>query len=219
MIPRIRSFSKIKGDDPTIVIVPPRIAQKPIGISSRDIGISVRIETRLTTGRNNAAAPTFCIKLEIMPTVPEIMSMILDSAVPPNLVIQAATIDMTPVRSKPAPMIITAIIDMTALLANPSKSLRTSASPSRPGRTDKHPSVTITRMAATSTRTISETKRATVNNRSTSTNTISKVRPRDSISTIRSFCTEALFERVRLVNDRNTTARRAQLQQKTTISR
>ena len=40
-------------------MVPPKIAQKPIGISSRDIGTDVRTAMRLTTGRNNAAAPTF----------------------------------------------------------------------------------------------------------------------------------------------------------------
>ena len=32
----IRSFSKIIGEEPTIVSVPPRIAQNPIGIKSRD---------------------------------------------------------------------------------------------------------------------------------------------------------------------------------------
>ena len=72
----MRSLSRIKGDDPTKVIVPPRIAQKPIGISKRLMGSSVRTEIRLTTGKNNAAAPTFCMKLEIKPTVPEMIGMI-----------------------------------------------------------------------------------------------------------------------------------------------
>ena len=60
-----KSFSKISGLEPTIVTVPPRIAQKPIGINRRPAGIPVRREILLTTGKNNAAAPMFCIKLEI----------------------------------------------------------------------------------------------------------------------------------------------------------
>ncbi len=33
-----RSLSMMSGLEPTIVIVPPRMAQKPIGMMSRDIG-------------------------------------------------------------------------------------------------------------------------------------------------------------------------------------
>ena len=62
LAPISRSFSRISGDEPTIVMVPPKIAQKPIGISSRLSGSSVRTDMRLTTGRNRAAAPTFCMK-------------------------------------------------------------------------------------------------------------------------------------------------------------
>jgi hypothetical protein len=41
----------MSGDDPTIVIVPPKMAQNPMGIKSRDKGISVREEMRDTTGK------------------------------------------------------------------------------------------------------------------------------------------------------------------------
>ena len=100
-------------------MVPPRMAQKPIGIRSRDMGRPVLVETRLTTGKKRAAAPTFCMKLEITPTVEEIRKMIRDSVLPPTLVIHAATVDIAPVRSSPAPMIMTAMIEMTALEPNP----------------------------------------------------------------------------------------------------
>ena len=90
-MPRMRSFSRIRGDEPTIVIVPPKIAQNPIGIKRRDIGTEVRTATRLTTGRNRAAAPTFCMKDEMTPTVVEISAIRRDSVLPPTFVIQAAT--------------------------------------------------------------------------------------------------------------------------------
>jgi hypothetical protein len=86
---KIKSFNKIKGLEPTMVIVPPKIAVNPIGINSRDIGIPERDEIRLTTGINSAAAPTFCIKDEINPTVEEIMGMTLGSEVPPITTIDA----------------------------------------------------------------------------------------------------------------------------------
>jgi len=47
------------------VTVPPRIAQKPMGMSKRDMGRPERAEMRATTGRKSAAAPTFCINEEI----------------------------------------------------------------------------------------------------------------------------------------------------------
>ena len=95
--------------------------------------ISVRTEIRLTTGRNSAAAPTFCIKLEMIPTVPEIIGMMRISVFPPYFSMAAATRLIRPVLSSPAPMIMTAMIDMTAFDANPSKRLAGSARDSSPG--------------------------------------------------------------------------------------
>ena len=115
----IRSFNRISGDEPTMVMVPPMMAQKPIGISRRDSGISVRTDIRDTTGRNNAVAPTFCIRLDIPPTVPEINGIIRLAVFPPIRKINAATTVITPVRSRPAPSIITAMMDITALEAKP----------------------------------------------------------------------------------------------------
>ena len=117
----IRSFSRISGEEPTRVIVPPRMAQNPIGMSIRLSGMSVRAEIRLTTGRNSAAAPTFCRKLEMNPTVPQITGTTRFSVDPPKRRMAAATLDIRPVLSSPAPMIITAMIEMTALEAKPSK--------------------------------------------------------------------------------------------------
>jgi len=77
------SFNKISGEDPTMVTVPPKIAQKPIGIKRRDMGKPERAEIRLTTGIKRAAAPTFCMKDEIKPTVLETIGIIRFSDVPP----------------------------------------------------------------------------------------------------------------------------------------
>ena len=59
---------------------------------------------------------------------------------------------MMPVRSSPAPMIITAMIEITALLANPSNTWAA-------GTTPVAPTSTMMSSAATSTRTTSDTNR------------------------------------------------------------
>ena len=56
-----------------------------MGISRRDSAMPVRVEIRLTTGRNRAAAPTFCMKLEMTATVPDTMGMTRFSLLPPSL--------------------------------------------------------------------------------------------------------------------------------------
>ncbi len=73
----------IRGLDATIVIVPPRMAQKPIGITSRSIGRWVRADMRETTGKYNAAAPTFCMNDETTATEPETSETICFSVLPP----------------------------------------------------------------------------------------------------------------------------------------
>ena len=171
----IRSFKRISGLDPTMVTVPPNMAQKPIGMSIRDIGILVRRLIRLTTGKNKAAAPTFCIKLEIIPTVPEISGVMRVSVLPPLASIQLATRLMMPVLSSPAPIIMTAIMDMTALLENPSNNSLDEITGSRPGATVDNPSATIMDTAATSMRTTSLTNKNTVKKRRPSTSIISGV--------------------------------------------
>ena len=59
---------------------------------------------------------------------------------------------MIPVRSSPAPMIITAMMDITALLAKPSKTWEAGTMPVAPIST-------MMSSAATSTRTTSDTNR------------------------------------------------------------
>ena len=153
----------MSGLEPTRVTVPPRMAQKPMGMSSRDMGRPERAEMRLTTGRNRAAAPTFCMKLEMMPTVPEMMGMMRFSVVPPTSRMKEATLLIRPVRSSPAPMIMTAMMEMTALLEKPSNRRSVETSPSsRPIQGANRlvrPSRTMTVMAATSTPTISNANR------------------------------------------------------------
>jgi len=84
------------------------------------MGSPERAEIRDTTGRNRAAAPTFCMKEEMMPTVAEMIGMMRLSVVPPILRIKEATLPIRPVLSRPAPMIMTAIMEITALDEKPS---------------------------------------------------------------------------------------------------
>ena len=151
-----------------MVSVPPRIAQVPMGMSRRDSGISVRDEMRDITGRNSAVAPTFCITPEIRPTVPDTSGTIRPTVLPPTLSIHLETTVIAPVRSSPAPRIITAMMEITALDANPLNRSRDGTRPSRP-------MATITRSAAISTRTSSETNRPMVALSTISTSTISCV--------------------------------------------
>ena len=159
----MRSFSRMSGEDPTRVTVPPRIAQKPIGISSRDIGNPERAEMRPTTGRNSAAAPTFCMNEEMIPTVTEIIGTMRFSLEPPMSSSLPATRFMMPVRSRPAPMIMTATIEITAFEPKPSNSSPFSTSPfSSPmagASREVSPSSAMIEMAATSTLTTSNTNR------------------------------------------------------------
>ena len=171
----IRSFNKISGEEPTIVIVPPKIAQNPIGIKSRDNDNSVRTDIRLTTGKNSAAAPTFCIKDETKPTEPDIIGIIRLSVLPPIFRIYPANLDINPVLSRPAPIIITAIIEITALDAKPSNNVEGSAKLCNPGNWLNRPKVTIARMAVRSIRKASVTKRKTVIPSTAKTTTISVV--------------------------------------------
>ena len=127
----------------------------------------------MTAGKNRAAAPMFCMKLDMTPIVPEMMAIKRVSVLPANLMIGRAIWFITPVFSRPAPIIITAIIEMTALLENPLKTSlgSTTSNPTTPLR----PSRTITVMAATSTRTSSDTKRNMVSASMPSTHMMSGV--------------------------------------------
>ncbi len=69
-----------------------------------------------------------------------------------------ASRDISPVRSSPAPSTMTAMMEMTALLAKPSKRYSV-------GTMLLSPSASMMRMAATSTRTTSKTNRYTANAR------------------------------------------------------
>ena len=123
----------ISGLEPTIVSVPPRMAQKPIGMSIRESGTSVRAEIRETTGRNRAVAPTFCMKEEVTPTMLETSMTIRFSARPPTRSMNPASSVMTPVLSRPPPRIMTPMIETTALLENPENSTEGLSNSVRPG--------------------------------------------------------------------------------------
>ena len=67
---------------------------------------------------------------EMMPTVAEMMGMMRASVVPPILRMKVAIWLMMPVLSRPAPMIMTAMMEITALEEKPSNRCRISTSPS-----------------------------------------------------------------------------------------
>ena len=71
-----RSLSRIRGLDPTRVRQPPIMAQNPMGINIRDTGMFNLRLIRKVAGIKRAAAPIFCIKLEIKATVPETRAVI-----------------------------------------------------------------------------------------------------------------------------------------------
>ena len=145
----IMSFSRIKGLEPIRVIHPPIIAQYPMGIRIRETGIPVCLPIRRAAGMNKAAAPIFCIKLEIKATVDEISVTIRLSLFPANLRIMRASEFMAPVLSRPAPIMMTAIMETTALLDKP---LMASLGVTRPS----NGSPTIMIIPTTSTRTHSK---------------------------------------------------------------
>ena len=95
------SFKIIKGPDATIVIVPPKIAAKPIGIISFDGLIFVFLDIFIRAGKNKAVAPIFCIKEDIRPTVPDTIASIFFWDVPAALVIFSDTTFIIPDLSIP----------------------------------------------------------------------------------------------------------------------
>jgi hypothetical protein len=144
-------------------MVPPMMAQKPMGIRMRDTGTSMRLAIRWAAGRKSAAAPMFCIMLEIIPTVPDIKIMILFSLFPASLMMGPATWFITPVLSRPAPMMITAMMEHTALLLKPTKASFGDIKPARGSSTIMSIPTTSTRTHSNINRTITKTKTIMVN--------------------------------------------------------
>ncbi len=110
------------------MFVPHRIMHA-IGSRSCFSGRPVRALTRLTTGTSNVASAWLWITADRLPTS-ELTRSETRSSMPParRRIIAAALLSM-PVRSRPAPMIMTAISEITALPANPSKSCSTGIEP------------------------------------------------------------------------------------------
>ena len=167
-----RSFSRICGELPTMVMVPPRMMQQAMGSSRRDNGRPVRVEIRATTGRNNAVTAGFCMTAEISPVMPHRTSSRRRSSPFDRRRMCDAAVFSTPVRSSPAPRIIVAMIATTALPAKPSNNCSV-------GTTPVMPSATSTSSATTSARTHSSVNMTSVNVVSPSTSSISleRVRP------------------------------------------
>lgn len=74
---------------------------------------------RWMAGKNSAAAPTFCMKLEITATVPDNNRMVRRRLSPVRRSRGRMPLMITPVWSRPRPMMMTAMIDTTAVLDSP----------------------------------------------------------------------------------------------------
>ena len=61
------------------------MAEKPMGIRSLETGTCNLLDIRTTAGRKSAAAPMFCIKLDMTPTVEDMRAIILVSDLPASL--------------------------------------------------------------------------------------------------------------------------------------
>jgi len=151
-----------------MVTVPPRMTANPMGIRIREMGIPVDLEIRRSDGKKSAAAPMFCINAEINPTVTETRPTSFFSLDPAVLIIDSVTRFMAPERSTPYPRIMTAIIDITALLARPENASAGFTSPSQAR-------LIMTISAIMSTRSNSLTNRKIVMPRTVRTSAISKV--------------------------------------------
>ncbi len=164
----IRSFNKISGLEPTRVRQPPIIPQNPMGIRILDIGRFNCLLILVAAGKNKDTAPIFCIKLEMEATVADRMIMIRVLLLPANLIISWESIFIRPALSRPAPIMITAIIETTAFEPSP---LMASSAPITPvsGR------MTIINKPTTSTRTNSKIKSIITNTSTNSTIIISTV--------------------------------------------
>jgi hypothetical protein len=170
----IRSFNRIKGLEPTRVMHPPITAQNPMGIKIFETGTFTCRHILFVAGKKSAAAPIFCIKLEINATVAEIRAMIRTSLFPASLMICLAKIFMTPVLSRPSPMMITAMIETTALELKPLMAWEASITPDRGKRT-------IIRRPTISTLTTSNTNSIVTKTKNPNTIIISEVISRGGI--------------------------------------
>src|SRR5690606_7774537 len=141
-----RSLSRISGELPTMVRVPPSTIDTATGSSSRDRLTPVRDDRRETTGRYSAITDGFCITDELSPAMPETSSSRRSSAPRARRSSQAARRLRAPVRSRPMPRIIVAMTLITALEEKP---LNRSSGCTRPVR----PSITSTTSATRSART------------------------------------------------------------------
>ena len=118
----IKSLSRINGEFEIIVMLVPHRIMHAIGNSRRLSGRPVRALMRLTTGRNSADSAWLWTTADRLPTIALISSDTRDSTPPARRRMNEAALFSTPVRSRPAPMIITAINEITALPAKPSNS-------------------------------------------------------------------------------------------------
>ena len=141
-----RSLSRISGELPTMVRVPPITIATATGSSSLDRLMPVREDSRETTGRYSAITEGFCITDELSPAMPETSSSRRSSRPRARRSSQPARRLSAPVRSRPIPRIIVAITLITALEEKP---LNRSSGCTRPVR----PSITSTTSATRSART------------------------------------------------------------------
>jgi len=138
------------------------MAANPIGMMISDGEILLRREIFNMPGKNNAIAPMFWINPERIPTERDKNPIILGFRPPTFSNTSWEKRSITPVFSIPRPMIMTAIITITALLEKPD-------SISFGVKIPVHPSTNMQTIATMSIRTISRMSIITVTTRITNT--------------------------------------------------
>lgn len=116
-----RSFSRISGELPTMVSAPPITMAAAIGSSRRCSDSEVREDSREATGMNSAITDGFCMNEELRPAMAVVISSNRCSTPWPRRSSQEASRFSAPVRSRPAPRIMVAMMLITALPEKPPK--------------------------------------------------------------------------------------------------
>ena len=141
-----RSFSRISGELPTMVSAPPITIAAEIGSSRRCIVSPVRAASREATGRYNAITDGFCMKEEFRPAMAVVIISSRCSTPWPRRSSQAASRFSAPVRSRPAPRMVVAMMLITALPEKPPKISSGAISPVTPSTTSTTSATTSARM-------------------------------------------------------------------------
>ena len=141
-----KSLSRISGELPTMVKLPPMMMAAETGISRRDRLMPVRAVNRETTGRYSAVAEVFCMMAEFRPATACASNSSRCSMPCARRSNQLAKRLSAPVRSRPAPRIMVAMTFITASEEKPPNRSSGATSPVSPSSTNTTSDTTSARM-------------------------------------------------------------------------